>query len=71
MTTNNNTGRAGAVALVLAGAAALAYGIARWMVSGCCGSTEPPQDRYLLLGILAASASWVGAYLIFTAARDR
>ena len=47
-----------AVVLVLAGFGALVCGVGAWMVSGCCGSPEPSQPGYLVLGALGAGAGW-------------
>ena len=45
--------------LVLAGLLALVTGVGAWMVSSCCGSPDPPQDGYLLLGLAGAVVLWV------------
>jgi hypothetical protein len=62
--------RLAGVLLVLAGATAVVCGIGAWMVSGCCGSPEPPQDGYLLLGGLVAGASWASARWCFARANQ-
>jgi hypothetical protein len=53
-----------AVLLVLAGAAAALCGVGAWTVSGCCGSPEPAEDGYLLVGGVVAIALWGGAYCL-------
>ena len=58
-----------AVLLVLGGLAALVSGIGAWMVSGCCGSSEPSEDGYLVVGALGAIVLWAGAYWVVTSAR--
>jgi hypothetical protein len=69
MTMSSSTRRVVAVLLVLAGAGAFAAAGAAWMVSGCCGSPEPSEDGYLVLGALAALVLWGGAYWMFTSPR--
>jgi hypothetical protein len=51
-------------ALVLAGAGALFAGIGGWMVSGCCGSSDPSEPGYLLVGAVSAGALWWVAWRI-------
>ncbi len=63
--------RLAATLLVLIGAVTAVCSVGAWMVSGCCGSPEPPEDGYLLLAGLALAGCGFMAHQCLAEARRR